>query len=140
MSLVALALSLGCGDLSPRLGAESVVAFDQQCSGIVCPMGQVCKAGVCVAGDPCLGVVCPMGQVCVGGNCVIANPCNGVVCPAGQVCVNGQCTVPADLGAPADLAAPPRDMHHPHHDCGNGQGPEPPDLSQPHRCHHDDDP
>ena len=39
------------------------------CSGIVCPMGEVCQGGICVA-DPCAGIVCPPGQMCQAGACV----------------------------------------------------------------------
>src|SRR5258706_10477014 len=90
VGILTLACVLGCSEaVSPRLGAATVAAFDQQCSQIVCPTGQSCVNGVCVAGDPCSQVVCPTGQMCVGGQCVVGDPCAQVVCPAGQVCVAG---------------------------------------------------
>ena len=89
------------------------------CSGVQCPLGQVCHQGSCydpcVDGDPdctpadndlCEGTVCPDGQICYQGSChdpcflddtnlcadaLDQNSCDGVTCPLGMVCENGAC-------------------------------------------------
>lgn len=94
--------------------------IDNNCDGQIdegnlCPTGQVCYHGNCVAKcntgefqcpstlecdtasgfcmDPkCVGVSCAAGTVCRGGTCV--GPCDGVVCPTGQTCEVGRCVDP----------------------------------------------
>jgi hypothetical protein len=39
----------------------------------------------------CVGVICPAGEMCVNGQCVASNSCQGVICPPGQTCMNGVC-------------------------------------------------
>lgn len=95
---------------------ERCDALDNDCDGNVdedpttlCPTGQVCESGRCLAacfelGCPtgqvctssgrcidagCESVTCPAGQRCSGGTCVGA--CDGVTCPAGQSCRGGSC-------------------------------------------------
>ncbi len=101
-------------------GPEKCNGLDDDCNGMVddgpglCPTGEVCQMGTCVAScqsgelvclpgkvcdsagycvDPaCATVTCPAGQVCEAGTC--KGPCDGVVCPSPQVCRVGACVDP----------------------------------------------
>jgi hypothetical protein len=90
------------GGSTPDLGAPADMT-PGSCAGVVCPIGQVCMGGVCVA-DPCAGVVCPPGQVCMNGVCGAPDPCAGVTCPPGQMCQNGVCMGNPDMSRPPDMA------------------------------------
>lgn len=69
------------------------------CSGIVCPIGQVCRVGTCV--DPCSGLNCGTGEVCENGLCVPTCQCNP--CPAGQTCESsGKCVANDCVSANCD--------------------------------------
>jgi hypothetical protein len=57
--------------------------------GNVCPAGQACGGGHCLARD-CTGQPCDPGNVCFNQACT-AQACVGVVCPASQTCINGAC-------------------------------------------------
>lgn len=101
--------------------SETCNGFDDDCNGVdddgdLCPVGQVCDKGTCVAAcssgefqcdsslvcsnsgycvDPaCETVSCPSGSVCVQGTC--RAPCDGVVCPGRQLCRVGRCVDPCD--------------------------------------------
>jgi hypothetical protein len=100
-------------------GAELCNALDDDCNGMVddgelCPEGELCDRGVCVArcgtgefrcpGElvcaksgfcvdaACETVECPEGQICSAGGCV--DSCTGIVCPTDRVCRNGGCVDP----------------------------------------------
>jgi hypothetical protein len=99
--------------------------LDNDCDGVVdngaalCPAGQICVGGGCVAtctaascaggqvctlsglcgDDACQTVTCPDGKRCKAGTCVA--PCDGVTCPMGQVCRAGACA-DACLGIKCD--------------------------------------
>lgn len=76
--------TMTCGASMVCTGGACVDA----CSGVVCPLGRTCTAGVCEA-DRCLSVRCPTGLVCLDGDCV--DSCTGVTCGAGDVCRAGVC-------------------------------------------------
>lgn len=59
------------------------VCIERECKGVVCPAGQVCRGGKCLA--ECEGVRCPYGQACRRGGCV--DVCAGLTCDAGTRCV-----------------------------------------------------
>jgi MYXO-CTERM domain-containing protein len=99
---------------------EKCNGVDDDCNGLVddgpnlCPTGQVCSMGMCVAScqsgefvcltgkvcnaagycvDPaCENVTCPAGEVCEAGAC--KGPCDGIVCPSPEVCRVGACVDP----------------------------------------------
>jgi MYXO-CTERM domain-containing protein len=79
-----------------RPSREVCNGHDDDCNGQVddgdiCPAGQVCAAGHCVA--PCHGNECSTaGQVCFQGGCL--TPCDVLVCPDGGHCENGACVDP----------------------------------------------
>ena len=66
---------------------DSGTCVDDECQGISCAAGSVCRGGECVA--PCDGIVCPVGSQCRFGECV--DPCAHVVCAEGDVCREGVC-------------------------------------------------
>jgi MYXO-CTERM domain-containing protein len=67
---------------------QSGLCVDQQCKGVTCKAGEVCRNGKC--GNGCEGVTCPRGQFCSAGLCV--DPCAASSsCPGTQVCVLGVC-------------------------------------------------
>jgi hypothetical protein len=107
--------ALADGGLTAQHCVNGVCVDD--CSGVICPIGQVCRLGSCV--DPCAGLNCGRGQVCEDGMCVptcpctmctaaqtcemtsgkcVATDCATVTCAAGQVCQSGSC-VDACTGA-----------------------------------------
>lgn len=101
-------------------GKELCDNVDNDCNGMVddgsglCPVGEVCDKGVCVAACSvgefrcpsgttcntegfcidlaCATVTCPAGQACRAGQCVDA--CQGTTCPPGQECQLGRCVDP----------------------------------------------
>ena len=101
--------------IEPGSEVEVCDGLDNDCNDLIddsaiCPAGEVCDRGKCVApcgsGEfpcatgfaceqmvcveaACVGVTCPAGEVCHGGNCTA--PCAGVVCPVGQVCIGDHC-------------------------------------------------
>ncbi len=87
---------------------------ETNCLNVVCPEGQVCRAGMCVNG--CEDVQCPQPLACRFGRCV--NLCDGVRCDPGQVCDRGtgrcvagcQCAPCPDMTACQDdgRCIPPR--------------------------------
>ncbi|MDI7267612.1 MAG: nidogen-like domain-containing protein, partial [Myxococcota bacterium] len=81
----------GCEGMECEEGLRCVspgVCVDA-CDGIVCPAGQVCRAGRCI--DPCATLMCDEEcQVCVDGSCEIH--CGWRECPPGDVCLDdGRC-------------------------------------------------
>ncbi len=56
------------------------------CSGVTCPITQICREGLCV--DPCANIVCPSPLLCVGGACQAPCSCFNLDtgCPTGLVC------------------------------------------------------
>jgi MYXO-CTERM domain-containing protein len=86
-------------DVTPS--EERCDALDNDCDGTVdnggdalCPTGQVCESGVCLAA--CFELGCPMGQVCLpSGNC-IDEGCEDIMCPDGQRCEDGACVGACD--------------------------------------------
>ncbi len=50
--------------------------------------------------DPCTGVICPPGHRCDAGVCV--GPCTGVICPPGTHCENGVCVPDREAKAPTE--------------------------------------
>jgi hypothetical protein len=64
-----------------------------RCAGVVCAVGQVCRAddGEC-GSDECEGVICRVGTICdpSTGGCAL-DPCTGLRCPTGEVCREGEC-------------------------------------------------
>jgi MYXO-CTERM domain-containing protein len=98
---------------------ERCNGLDDNCDGTVdegdlCPAGQICDRGTCVAHcvedgcfdgqvctsngtcveTACATVTCPAGQVCREGSC--RGACDGIVCPGVQVCRAGRCVDPCD--------------------------------------------
>lgn len=63
--------------------------FVTDCSGQVCPPGDVCDDGACVQLE-CAGVACPSLSACAAGRCV-STLCARGPCPSGEVCANGVC-------------------------------------------------
>jgi hypothetical protein len=77
-----------CGGGSVCAGAPSCGCLRPCGSGeFPCPPGRACQdvmgQRLCV-GDPCTGVTCPMGQVCSNGAC--RSLCDGVTCESPLVC------------------------------------------------------
>jgi hypothetical protein len=58
------------------------------CTGVVCPLGQLCRAGECVP-DACASITCPGAQICRDGVC--HDPCDFVTCGPGEICNGGVC-------------------------------------------------
>jgi len=73
-----------------------------RCDGVVCPVGQACRAGECIV-DRCSSVSCGAGTVCRDGACVSA--CDGVSCPSGERCVDGGCLPDPCAGIDCGAAA-----------------------------------
>src|SRR5580698_821356 len=70
----------------PGWQCQNGLCVDPKCVGVICEVGQICRAGTCVGG--CDGVTCPLGQECQLGICI--DPCAGVTCN-GAVCDHGAC-------------------------------------------------
>jgi len=67
----------------------------EPCTGIACPVGEVCVDGIC-EDQRCDGVVCEEDEFCEAGIC--KNLCDGVACPVGQICYEGACYDTKDFG------------------------------------------
>ncbi|MEI8256777.1 MAG: DUF4114 domain-containing protein, partial [Deltaproteobacteria bacterium] len=61
---------------------------EDNCYGLGCPSGQVCRESACID-DPCLSVTCGPLQFCRSGTCV--HSCGEVRCHVGSVCHDGEC-------------------------------------------------
>jgi len=98
---------------------ENCDGLDNDCNGDIddgdiCPTGEICDRGACVArcsdlADTCLStevcnaagycvdaacadVTCEPGEKCLNGACMA--PCEGVVCPVPSLCLAGRCADP----------------------------------------------
>lgn len=69
------------------------------CTGVTCPVDQICTLGECVP-DLCARVVCSGMQVCRGGECFDA--CDGVTCPSDEICRDGACIPDPCFGVTCD--------------------------------------
>ncbi|AKU93095.1 DUF4114 domain-containing protein [Vulgatibacter incomptus] len=109
---------LACAPQVKAKAVELCNGLDDDCDGVIdndaiCPDGQICHRGACVAKcfpgefgcfggtvcddgvcvEPaCAGVRCTDGAICVDGECKA--PCDGVTCPMGHVCRVGACVDP----------------------------------------------
>jgi hypothetical protein len=106
--------NVGCSggavcDRGTDAGVATNLCISPGCVGVTCGTGQHCAAGACV--DYCSGVVCPVNQVCRGpanplpdGGIGCVNLCAGVHCGTDSRCdfSTGQCAlVPVDAGVDA---------------------------------------
>ncbi|MFO0713024.1 MAG: MYXO-CTERM sorting domain-containing protein [Sandaracinus sp.] len=76
------------GCLEGQTCTDRGVCEETACVGVMCPPGQRCEGGSCVAG--CDGVTCPIGQTCLAGRCV--DGCATISCdPMCEACDSGMC-------------------------------------------------
>lgn len=90
-----------CQQLTQPSPMETCNGIDDDCNGQVdegdiCPTGQVCDHGTCVAKCGAGEFVCPGALVCNASGYCVDPQCAAVTCPTGQVCVAGACKAPCD--------------------------------------------
>jgi MYXO-CTERM domain-containing protein len=90
-----------CQQLTQPAPMETCNGLDDDCNGQVdegdiCPAGQVCDHGTCVAKCGTGEFICPGNLVCNAAGYCVDPQCSTVTCPAGQVCVAGACKAPCD--------------------------------------------
>ncbi len=131
--LVAVAIPLaGCDSRARSLSDTSQMNQDPACFNVICPPGQMCLDGACVASDPCVNVVCPMGQTCDQGLCTVVLDMSRAPVDMAQPVDMAEAAVDMSQASP-DLAQVPADMSHPGADMS-----QPADLSQPADMSHSD--